>query len=255
MFWYRRDPDALLGVGVAFTSAALDVGDLRERPGRDADLTRLADALGVRVAIVAQVHGDTVIRVEPAEPDGPLLDLTGTQADALWCTEPGLAVAVRVADCVPVCLATADATVVAAVHAGRPGLLNGVIGRTIQRLRQESDAPIRAWVGPHVCASCYEVPQRMAAEASAALGVPPATTSWGTPSLDLSAAAARQLADAGVTAEFIGGCTREESGLHSYRRDGTAAGRLIGAVWLGRAEGTVRSGARRVGPGGHPLSR
>lgn len=257
MFWYRRYPDALLGVGVAFTSAVLDVGDLRDRAARDADLTRLAGELGVRVAIVGQVHGDTVMHAESAHTDGPLLDLTGAKADALWTKKPGLAVAVRVADCVPICLATTDATVVSAVHAGRPGLLNGVIGRAVQRLREESDAPIRAWVGPHVCASCYEVPKDMAVAASAALGIPLTTSYWGTPSLDLTAAAARQLEDAGVSAEFIGGCTREEPSLHSYRRDGQAAGRLIGAIWLGQPGGrsAVQGGARRVAFEARPLGR
>ena len=94
--------------------------------------------------------------------------------------------------------------------------------------------PLRAWVGPHVCSECYEVPAEMAEEAAAALGVEPTVTRWGTPSLDLTAAAARQLAEAGVPAEFVGGCTREEADLHSYRRDGSSSGRLVGAVWRGR---------------------
>ncbi len=234
MFWYRRDPDAQLGVGVAFTSADLDLGDLRDRAGRDADLARLGDALGVPVAIVAQVHGDRVVRAPAATGAGPVLDLTGEQADALWTTEPGLAVAVRVADCVPVVLAAADGSAVAAVHAGRPGLLNGVIGRAVETLREATQGPLLAWVGPHVCGACYEVPAAMAAEASQALGIPATTTTWGTPSLDLTAAALRQLADAGVTAEQVGGCTREEAALHSYRRDAELAGRLVGLAWMPR---------------------
>lgn len=234
MFWFRRDPDARLGVGVAFTSADLDLGDLRDRAARDADLARLGAALGVPVGIVAQVHGNAVVRAArpPSPGDVAPLDLTCERADALWTSEPGLAVAVRVADCVPVCLAADDASVVAAVHAGRPGLLNGVLGRAVADLRAVTDAPLRAWIGPHVCASCYEVPGAMAREASAALGIASATTSWGTPALDLTAAAVRQLEAAGVATEFVGGCTREEPRLHSYRRDGADAGRLVGAIWI-----------------------
>jgi copper oxidase (laccase) domain-containing protein len=58
-----------------------------------------------------------------------------------------------------------------------------------------------------------------------------ATTSWGTPSLDLGAGVLAQLAESGVPAVRVGGCTREDESLHSYRRDGTAAGRLAGVVW------------------------
>ena len=232
MFWYRRDPDARLGVGVAFTSAELDLGDLGPRERRDADLTRLGERLGVPVAIVSQVHGDAVVRV--GRPDaGAFLDRGDARADAVWTTEPGVAVAVRVADCVPIYLAAADGSAVAAVHAGRPGLLAGVIGAAVAQLRAATGAGLRAWVGPHVCASCYEVPAAMSAEASAQLGVAPATTAWGTPALDLTAAALRQLARAGVDdVEAVGGCTREEPALHSHRRDGAAAGRLVGAIWM-----------------------
>lgn len=236
MFWFRRDPDARLGVGVAFTSADLDLGDLGPRERRDADLTRLGERLGVPVAIVSQVHGDAVVRLWTPDAGVPFLDRGDARADAVWTTEPGLAVAVRVADCVPICLAAADGSAVAAVHAGRPGLLAGVIGAAAAQLRAATDAPLRAWVGPHVCASCYEVPAEMAADASAQLGVAPATTAWGTPALDLTAAALRQLARAGVEdVEAVGGCTREEATLHSYRRDGRAAGRLVGAIWTTRA--------------------
>ena len=111
MFWFRRDPDARLGVGVAFTTAALDLGDGRERQARDADLARLSAALGVPVAIVAQVHGADVCEVGATEAT-TVVDLTAQQADALVTTEPGVALAVRVADCVPVLFA----------DAGRPGL-------------------------------------------------------------------------------------------------------------------------------------
>ncbi|HEY1134834.1 MAG TPA: laccase domain-containing protein, partial [Nocardioides sp.] len=58
-----------------------------------------------------------------------------------------------------------------------------------------------------------------------------ATTSWGTPSLDLGAAVLAQLADAGVTeVEHLGLCTMEREDLWSHRRDGAAAGRLAGLV-------------------------
>ncbi|MFT3877281.1 MAG: laccase domain-containing protein [Propioniciclava sp.] len=237
MFAYRRDPDARLGVGVAFTSSALDLSDLQDTGSRAAAFARLSASVGVPVAVVRQVHGASVLRVaeRPGEDGGPeaggLLDLTGHEADALLTTARGVALAVRVADCVPVCVAAEDAGAVAAVHAGRAGLLSGVIGAAIGELRRHTGAVLRAWVGPHVCSACYEVPEAMAADSCDRLGVPRTATGWGTPSLDLGAAALAQLAEAGVEASVVGGCTLHDAGLHSHR--GGSAGRLTGLVWIG----------------------
>ena len=56
-----------------------------------------------------------------------------------------------------------------------------------------------------------------------------ATTTWGTPSLDLPRAVLDGLAAAGVRAERVGGCTRCEPGWFSHRAD-PGAGRQLGLV-------------------------
>jgi hypothetical protein len=57
-----------------------------------------------------------------------------------------------------------------------------------------------------------------------------ATTSWGTPALDLRAAVEAQLRAAGVgTLHRVGGCTRESPDLFSHRRDGVT-GRFAGII-------------------------
>lgn len=253
MFCYRRDPDALLGAGVAFTSAGLDLSDGQDPDARAGAFARLAAEVGAPVAVVRQVHGATVVRVGgpvPGERIG-LIDLTATDADALVTASPGVAVAVRVADCVPICLVAGDGLAVGAIHAGRAGLLARVIGAAVADLRAlagrsaspardggppspacdgGSRPPVRAWIGPHICAACYEVPEAMAADAGARLGIPRTVTSWGTPSLDLGAAALAQLEASGVAVERVGGCTLHDSGLHSHR--GGSAGRLAGVAWL-----------------------
>jgi hypothetical protein len=63
---------------------------------------------------------------------------------------------------------------------------------------------------------------------------PSSTTPWATRCGSRSSPPASTLAEAAVPAEFVGGCTREEADLHSYRRDGSSSGRLVGAVWRGR---------------------
>jgi copper oxidase (laccase) domain-containing protein len=63
-----------------------------------------------------------------------------------------------------------------------------------------------------------------------------ATTSWGTPSLDLGAGVRAQLEELGATVVDVSRCTRESPDLFSYRRDGDRAGRLAGLIRL-RAPG------------------
>jgi hypothetical protein len=59
-----------------------------------------------------------------------------------------------------------------------------------------------------------------------------ATTSWGTPSLDLGAGVRAQLEESGVTVSDVSRCTRESPDLYSHRRDGARAGRQAGLVRL-----------------------
>jgi polyphenol oxidase len=193
----------------------------------------LADfAPGDDLADLHQVHGAGVDVVEErtssARPD----------ADGIVTGRAGVVLMVRAADCVPVLLADADARVIGAAHCGRPGLAAEVVPATVGRMRDLGARAITAWIGPHVCGACYEVPARMQAEVGAALPASVATTSWGTPSLDLGAGVRAQLTGEGVSVHDVSRCTRESTDLYSYRRDGDRAGRLAGLIRL-REEGPV----------------
>jgi YfiH family protein len=227
VFGYRDHREGGVRVDVAFTDASVDLQGLG--PRFPDDLPRVEQACGVRFARLHQVHGDDVLAVDAP---GPAPQEEVPAGDALVTTTRGVGLMVRVADCVPVLLADADAGVVAAVHAGRPGLALGIVGRAVERMHQAGAAHLVAWVGPHVCGGCYEVPEEMRAEVSALVPAAYAETTWGTPSLDIGAGVRAQLAVAGVEAVEVGGCTREDPRLHSYRRDGAAAGRLAGLVWM-----------------------
>jgi polyphenol oxidase len=153
-------------------------------------------------------------------------------ADALVTTTRGLALMVRVADCVPVLLADLGAGVVGAVHAGRGGMVLDIATRAVEVMREQGAGDIVGWVGPHVCGACYEVPEELRAEVGDVVPEAVAQTSWGTPALDVGAGVRAQLSRAGVEVVDVGGCTREDAVLHSYRRDGAASGRSAGLVWL-----------------------
>ncbi|HSA49700.1 MAG TPA: peptidoglycan editing factor PgeF [Yinghuangia sp.] len=202
--------------------------------------SRTAAALGIdagRVVWMNQVHGRDVVTV-----DGPW---TGPvpEADAVVSRTPALALAVLVADCTPALFADPVAGVVAAAHAGRPGLFAGVIPATIEAMAELGARPERiiAKTGPAVCGPCYEVPDAMCDEVAARVPQARARTPEGTAALDIVAGVWAQLADAGVpVGEKSHICTRESPDHFSYRRDGKT-GRIAGYVWL--AETPKASGA------------
>jgi YfiH family protein len=184
-----------------------------------------------RTALLRQVHGADVVVVEdpgPADSEPPV-------ADALVTRRSGVVLLVRVADCVPVLLADPQAGVVAAVHAGRPGLVAGVVPEAVRVMRAHGASTIRGWLGPHVCGACYEVPATMRDQVASVVPEARAETSWGTPSVDLGAGVLAQLRRHGVDDVNLAAswrCTVEDDDLFSYRRQGDAAGRLGGLIWM-----------------------
>ena len=145
---------------------------------------------------------------------------------------PGLTLLVRAADCVPVLLVAAHEGVVGAAHAGRPGLVAGVVPATVARMRELGATSIEGWVGPHVCGRCYEVPEQMREDVVAVVPAARAVTSWGTPAVDLGAGIRSQLQQLDVVVHDRSRCTREDDAFYSYRRDGEATGRQAGLVRL-----------------------
>ncbi len=213
-------------IEVAFTDADLDVGDRAAADVRSAALEAIRAETGASPVVMHQVHGAEVA-VSDGRDDRP------PTCDALVTTTPGVALLARAADCVPVLLADAGAGVVAAVHSGRSGLAAGVIPAAVARMRDLGAVRLTAWVGPHVCGACYEVPAALRDDVAALVPEARSQTSWGTPALDLGAGVRAQLEAVGVTdVRVVGGCTRESADLPSYRRDGDAATRFAGVVWM-----------------------
>lgn len=180
-------------------------------------------ATGAEVADMSQVHGSVVVQAHPGR---------RSEADALVTTRPGVVLVVRVADCVPVLLAAADGSCVAAVHAGRAGLAAGVVPAAVRRLRELGAAKLTAWVGPRVCGRCYEVPGQLRDEVAAVVPAAWTTSATGTPALDIGAGVLAQLAELDVASHDVGVCTRESPDLYSFRRDGARAGRTAGLITI-----------------------
>ncbi|MFE5401082.1 peptidoglycan editing factor PgeF [Streptomyces sp. NPDC056580] len=192
-----------------------------------------AESLGFAAEAVVwmnQVHGADVAVVDAPWAAGDPVP----EVDALVTARRGLVLAVLTADCVPVLLADPVAGIVAAAHAGRPGMVKGVVPAAVRAmvgLGAEAER-ITARTGPAVCGRCYEVPDAMRAEVAAAEPAAHAETSWGTPAVDVSAGVHAQLERLGVRdREKSPVCTLESGDHYSYRRDRTT-GRLAGYVWL-----------------------
>ena len=108
---------------------------------------------------VNQVHSDAVLVV-----DGTFATDLGKIAarsyDAVVTDQPGVAIGIRTADCVPLILVDPMKKVVGAVHAGWRGTALGVAARTVEELvNRFSSRPndIQVSVGPAIGACCYEV--------------------------------------------------------------------------------------------------
>lgn len=203
-----------------------------DEPGAvTANRDALARLLERPVAYVDQVHG-TGVRVldDPADAAAPV------EADAQVTRRRDVALAVLVADCLPVLLADVGGGVVGCAHAGRRGLLDGVLERTVEAMTALGADPARttAVIGPSICGSCYEVPADMAAHADADRPGIRSATRWGSSGLDLRAGARAALRDAGLAADRIladAPCTLEDERFHSHRRT-AHAGRIAGIVHL-----------------------
>jgi YfiH family protein len=239
VFWSRYSERGQAGtVDVAFTdrhggvsSAPFDSLDLGGSgpdgaANREANFATLAKAFGVDgFATMRQVHGREVCTVgAPTDPR--------PTCDGLVTDVPMVALCVRVADCVPVVLADADVGITGVAHAGRNGVVAGVVGATVEAMRTLGARDILGWIGPHVCGGCYEVPDQLRAAVSEVVPAAFACTTWGTPSLDLGAAVRAELVACGVVASAVPGCTRESIDLYSYRRDRAGSGRFAGLVVL-----------------------
>jgi YfiH family protein len=232
MFWWQTQAGD--GLRVAFTNTeagnlALHVGDDPVQVlQRRAALEKVMGVPDKTLRFMNQVHSADVALAGSGDPSA-----AAPTADALVSTDGSAPLAVMVADCVPVVLIggkPGGGVVTAAAHAGRKGLLGGVLVNTVDRMRAAGAADIRAWIGPAVCGECYEVPGAMLEEAAALMPQVRSRTRRGTPALDLPAGAAAQLAALDVDVVRVGGCTLESGDLYSHRRS-SSSGRFAGLVW------------------------
>lgn len=189
------------------------VRDLPERVRGNRGL--MSDALGVGdLRTVRQVHGTGVLEVRGggghARPE---------EADALHTLEREVPLAVFVADCVPLALASGHEGRIAAVHAGWRGLASGILDSALAAFSRPSS--VAAAIGPAIGRCHYEVGREVVEAIEAHIGVAVADDAGTRSRLDLGATVEAALLRKGVaTVERAEVCTAcEPDRFFSHRRD------------------------------------
>ena len=188
---------------------------------------RLLAAIGqTRVQWLNQVHGT---RVHYAARVGAVVE-----ADAVWTDVPGVAIAVTTADCIPVVVADSASSVVAVIHCGWRGAVDGVIEALMREISADAN-DLRAWLGPGICARCYEVGDdvyEMAAAWPDGINTFSPTEVAGKWLFDLPAYVAGRLRATGVPDVYrSNACSFHERRFFSHRRDGET-GRMATVAWI-----------------------
>jgi len=167
-----------------------------------------------KLALNYQVHSARVLRAAPGMRD--------EHADGLWTDESELPVLVLTADCLPIVLARTDERprALAVLHAGRRGLLDGIVAAGADAL---GGGALAAALGPGIGPCCYEVGEEVAAPFRDAFGDDVVQGR----NLDLWTSAERALRAAGVRhVHRIDRCTScEPQTFFSHRRDRGRTGR------------------------------
>ncbi len=179
-----------------------------------------------QLAIPKQCHSATVKRADApgsyAETDGLLTNKTN-----VWLV-------VSIADCTPVFVFDRSRNIVAALHAGWRGSMTGIVRRGLEMMKGEFDsdpADLYAFVGPSAGPCCYVVGSEVAVRFEPAV----VSRRNGSLYLDIKAESKRQLLEGGIPEsqiEMSEYCTICNQQFHSYRRDKSRSGRMMGIIGL-----------------------
>ena len=215
-------PHASLNLSLSMGDAAAHVWENRRR---------LFEGVGFsvdQVAYAGQVHGAEVVTVEEAG--------LYRRCDGLVTRQPGLLLCISAADCASVLLADAEARVIGACHAGWRGAAARIVVGTVAAMARLGAEPSRlcAYVSPCISAERFEEGPEVEAQFDPAF-----VRRWpgkAKPHVDLKAAVAAQLQEAGVAPgriEVAPHCTMGETDtFFSYRAERISSGRMLGFVGM-----------------------
>ena len=211
-----------LGVGDSFENVRLNREKVLQRIGADKS----------RFLSLKQVHGAHIVQVTRRVG-------ASIEADGMISRDPGAALAILTADCVPI-LCGAENGLVGAVHGGWRGTEQHIAGRLVERMGQLGCEPgqLRVAIGPAIGPKSFEVGLDTWQSLSEAYpGVDSAfLVRDGRYFVDLWRLNEADLVAAGVLLEHIdllAVCTYEDHRFFSYRRDGAQTGRQAALIVSG----------------------
>jgi YfiH family protein len=180
--------------------------------------------VGVPLASCHQVHGAVVSNGGQPTPAVHHQDRRGRlsstghepECDALWTDEKNLALAIKVADCLPVTLIDTRG-VIANIHSGWRGAVQNITAATVDSAPLDP-ARTTAWLGPSIRVCCFEVGEEVASQFEERFVD---RTLGSKPHVDIASFTADVLGNRGIERIVDTGlCTRCEGSIfHSYRRD------------------------------------
>lgn len=116
---------------------------------------RLASQLPAPPCWLYQSHGSRVVCAEQ------LTQNDVEVADAVYSNQPDGVCAIQTADCLPIVLFSEAGECIAMAHAGWRGLVSGVIQTVTEKMRENTSAPLYAYIGPHIHADNYEIKEEV----------------------------------------------------------------------------------------------
>lgn len=202
----------------------------RVPPQQKKELFKLLDFSVDNMMTVRQIHGKRIVRLSEGQDvsEGVL-----EEADGIVTNIPGLPIAIRTADCVPVFLYDVRQRCLGLVHAGWRGTKEGIVREAVQEMKRMNSAnptDIKALIGPCIRSCCYQVSDEFWGSFSEDMTRRPEGSY-----LNLAAANIRQLLTENVLEKNIydtATCTCCDQRWHSYRRDGEQSGRMISMMML-----------------------
>jgi YfiH family protein len=183
------------------------------------------------VHYLKQVHGTTVLQPAAGAPG-----IRG-DGDGIAAVTPGMAIAVRTADCLPILIADRQRRMALAIHAGWRGLTAGIVPAAVAHASRSGIEPrdLVAAVGPAIGRARFEVgPEVVEALMSSRSGMTPGAAAWCISKgradrwhVDLATAALLAMAGQGIPAANLAAmltCTYDDARWYSYRREGQGVG-------------------------------
>lgn len=239
-------PELVHGFGTAFAGMdGLEDDDEALLENRKAGTVRLAADRAIalsgptfdKVLTVKQIHSPNLLVIRKGDSCVP--ESEGIRCDGIITDRPGLLIAVKTADCLPIAVYDPVNKVIAAVHSGWRGTARKILMKALLRMQKEFGSEmedIHIAFGPAIQVKDYEVSKELADSFERLFGPEVVLKNTGA-HVDLVAANRIMAEKTGVRGSSIASVGLSTASccsplFYSYRRDKGKTGRLLNYIGL-----------------------